>query len=501
MLWPGLLLPLMVVSAARDHPLGWQQSYYSTEANVLSVSLERATALKQALRAFVLESEGDLAIALETYSADQMAKWSKTQLQGISRSDLVVDMFCTEGRVDGLSPLELFLQHQSQLSAAEQALVQRWQSSFNGLFAVLSRSQDEQGNRVELRNWLTEKTYQVRATGLQPHETLARLQPGEVVVTRLSPLLETDAGDREWMFSGPLQLLGKLGKPKLAVAIGTFKDQFNQHLYGDAPELMAEAWLSVERFHQRFIDYFETDEVTLPGYQLDQKITAFQTASAEQQLAAAGLDSSQSLSDLARQSGLSEAEMAASAAAVGQELGADADTAQALLDGQRSLKMVMPKTSLPETLRRAEQVTLLVHPRWGQTYLVDYAKLKQRLSEPSADPETAAAAELEALLLKYLKDPTVNAHVWCRLAHQFAAPLEAGLQRSLARPEFDLKHDLDDLLRTFGKPLQPDLPEIASVPLHLHNLFQEALGEVGQSQGKGKGKDKGKSKAKRGGFG
>lgn len=475
----------------------------------MSVSLERARALKQALRAFVLESEGDLAIALETYSADQMAKWSKTQLQGISRSDLVVDMFCTEGQVNGLSPLELFLQHQPQLSTAEQALVRRWQNSFNGLFAVLSHSQDEQDNWVELRNWLTEKTYRVHATGLQPEETLARLQPGEIVVTRLSPLPETGAGDREWMFSGPLQLLGKLGKPKLAVAIGTFKDQFNQHLYGDAPELMAEAWQSVEQFHQRFIDSFETDEVTLPGHQLDQKITAFQTASAEQQLAAAGLDSSQSLSDLARQSGLSEAEMAASAAAVGQELGADAETTQALLEGQRSLKMVMPKTSLPETLRRAEQVTLLVHPRWGQTYLVDYARLKQLLSAPSADTNATseaaatAAAELEALLLKYLKDPAVNAHVWYRLAHQFAAPLEAGLQRSLARPEFDLKQDLDDLLRTFEKPLQPGLPEIASVPLHLHNLFQEALGEVGQSSGQGTGKRKGKSKgkAKRSGFG
>lgn len=446
----------------------------------MDARLERSRKLKQALRTFVLDAEGELATALEAYSADQMAKWSKTQLQGISRNDLVIDMFLTEGQVGEQTPLDLFIQSHSELSAETQALVQSWGRSFNGLFAVMQASAES----YQLMNWLTEKTYRVRPNGLQAAETLMRLQPGEIVLTRLAPLSETD-----WIFSGPLQLLGKLGKPKLAVAIGNFKDQFNQHLYGDAPDLMEEAWQSVERYHQEFIEFFEGDEITLPGYELDKKLVQFQEVATHRRLEAVGLDSSKSLGELAAEAGISQAELAESAT----ELGADDTITQQLLEGQKSLKMVTPKTALPDPLRKAETVTVLVHPRWGQSFLTDYSRLTQGL----ADGGSEASQTLNKLLLKYLKDPAIHAYIWYRLAHEFSEALEVALQRLLERPDFDLKHDLDDLLRRFSKPLKPGLPEIASVPIHLHNLFQEALVEVGQS----KAKAKGKGQVKRSGFG
>lgn len=443
--------------------------------------LERSKELKQALWAFVLEADGELATALEAYSADQLAKWSKTQLQGISRNDLVIDMFSTEGQVGEQSPLDLFVQNQSGLSAEDQSLVQSWQRSFNGLFVVVEVLSNEE---FELRNWLTEKTYRVRSNGLQSPEQLARLKPGEIVLTRVSPLSET-----EWIFSGPMQLLGKLGKPKLAVAIGSFKDQFNQHLYGDAPDLMEEAWQSVENYHQEFIDFFEGDEATLSGYELDKKLTQFQEVATQRRLEAAGLDSNKSLGEIAKEAGVSEEELAESVS----ELGADEAVTKELLSGQKTLKMVMPKTSLPDPLRRAERVTVLVHPRWGQYFLTDYGRITDLLAAPNG-PDTET---LDKLLLKYLKDGAVSAYVWYRLAHEFPEALEVALRRALSRPQFDLKNDLDDLLRTFEKPLKPGLPEIASVPIHLHNLFQEALAEVGGEKAKGKAK----GKAKKGGFG
>jgi hypothetical protein len=39
-------------------------------------------------------------------------------------------------------------------------------------------------------------------------------------------------------------------------------------------------------------------------------------------------------------------------------------------------------------------------------------------------------------------------------------------------------------LRAQGKALTPLLPEIASVPLHLHHLFQEAVLEVSKERPK-----------------
>jgi hypothetical protein len=68
--------------------------------------------------------------------------------------------------------------------------------------------------------------------------------------------------------------------------------------------------------------------------------------------------------------------------------------------------------------------------------------------------------------------------------------MEKLLKTVLQRPEFTIDRDLDALLQEYNKPIEPDLPEIASVPVHLHNLFQEALAEVNKSKSKGKGKKK-----------
>ena len=67
------------------------------------------------------------------------------------------------------------------------------------------------------------------------------------------------------------------------------------------------------------------------------------------------------------------------------------------------------------------------------------------------------------------------------------------LREILKRPNFNLQQDFNDLLKTVNKPINPVLPEIASVPIHLHNLFQEALSEVNK-----KSKSKSKSKSKTG---
>jgi len=61
------------------------------------------------------------------------------------------------------------------------------------------------------------------------------------------------------------------------------------------------------------------------------------------------------------------------------------------------------------------------------------------------------------------------------------------LQTVLKRPNFQLDRDLDALLQEFNKPTEP-LPEIASVPLHLDNLFQAAVAEVDKTKSKSNSK-------------
>lgn len=444
----------------------------------------KAKSLKQELRDFVLDAEDEVAIALERYSAYQLCLWAATNLQGISRTDLAIDMFLTEGQVNGQSVLDIFAQNISDRSEDDQALIQSWKRAFNGLFVVLQ----VEGDRYEVMNWLTEKRYWAKPDRFHSSEELARLSPCEIVVTRLWP--ETPD---QWIFSGPLMLLGRLGKPKLAVAIGNFKNWFPSQLYGDAPELLEEAWISVERYHQYFVEFFGTNRITLPGHELNKQLKAYQDEMTQRRLGEAGIDASKSLKEMVNEAGLSEEDVAESAELLGEESGA----VKHLLNSDQSIKMAMPPISLPDDLRRAEAVTVFVHPRWGQTFLKDYAKLTQLLESTVKSMDDKAAIAVDQILQKYLKEDAVNVYVWHCIAEDYPQPLASALQRCLDRASFALD-DLDEVLTGAGKSLEPTLPEIASVPMHLQMLFEEALQDVTRSSSKKKAKDKPKQKS---GFG
>ncbi len=454
--------------------------------------------IKQDLVDFVLDSEGAIATALESFSAEQLSRWSAPNLAGLNRSELAIDMFLTEGKVGTRSVIDLFIEANSEMPPDSQAWLQQWAVGFNGLFVVRSVEQtggDAPTNEhYKVVNWLTEKPYSVWPVASQAPELLARISPGEIVLARLLPLMGDGTAPAEWTFSGPLTLLGKLGKPKLAVAIGNFKKWFPQHLYGDAPELKEAAWDSVQQQYTDFVELFGNEQVTLSGHELNKKFQQYQAIASEKQIAEAGLDSSKSLAEMATDAGVSKAEVDEAMAALGQESAA----AKKLMESRRSLKMVMPKVSLPDEYRSAEAVTVFLHPRWGQMLLTDYSRLEAQLM---ADEETDEAMALcDRLIRKYLESEQANAYVWEQLTKAHPKAIESSLRRVLNRPDFEIERDLADALAKHGKPLTPTLPESASVPVHLHNLFQEALQAVGKGT---KPKDGGKKKAapKKSGFG
>ena len=442
--------------------------------------LQRSRELKQALLSYVFDAEGELAIALETFSADHL---TQSQPQDIHQRNLVIDRFLSEGKVSEgeageKTPIELFAAAQSaELSADDRALLKGWHRSFVGLFAVLEILPDG----FKLMNWLTAKQYLVKPNDSQTLEEMQRFKLGEILLTRIAPVT-----DDYWMFSGPCKPLGSLGKPKLAVAIGNFKQNYKESLYSDAPELLEEAWKSVERYHQDFLNFFGSSEITLSGYQLGKKIAEFQEVLTKKQLAQAGIDETKSLSEMAEEAGIDEDELEE----VAETMGVDAKAVSTMLKSKEAVtKMVSPKIELPAELKKAESVTVLADPRWGQMFLPQHAQFKQVLESADALTEKGPIA----IVRKYLEDLSINAFVWHRLAAEHPQQLEQVLRSHLDRPEFDLASDLDALLVKHKKPLEPELPEIASVPLHLNELFQSALAEVSKS----KPKDK-KTKVKKG---
>jgi len=428
--------------------------------------LKRAGELKQAFVDFVLEAEGELAEALEAYTADQSGR----KRFDISQRDLLIDTFLTEGKVGDKTPLDLFLDY-AEWSKSDRQLLNYWRHSFIGLFAVVQSLPDG----FVVMNWLTAKPYTVKPTGTQSLAQM-RLKPGEIILTRIAPI-----SDQAWIFSSSYVPMGNLGKPKLAVAIGNFKQAHKESLYSDAPELLEEAWQSVEQYHREFVEFFGSDQVTLSGYQFSKKLAELQEQITQRRLAAAGIDTSKSLTEIAEEAGVESAEIEAAAA----EAGVDSKLVSQVFSNKGANKMVMPKVELPAELKKAEQVTIITHPRWGQMFLPNYSQFKAMLE--AEDWQSIKGAE--KLVRQYLEDPAINAYIWHQLAGEYPVQLEKVLQTFLQRPSFNLL-DLDQLLQEFHKPLEPELPEVASVPLHLHNLFQEALGEVSKPKSKAKGKRK-----------
>lgn len=435
----------------------------------MDVILERSRQLKSALVEFVLDAEGKLAESLESYVA------AKSRPQG-NRHDAtyeqnsLIDSFLSQGKVGDKTPIDLFLDSHPELSQSDRNLVRSWRSSFIGLFAVSQVLPDG----FQLCNWLTDKYYLVKPNEPQTLAEMLRFQQGDILLANIAPVTDT-----YWMFSGPYITMGRLGKPKLAVAIGNFKENYQEALYSDAPELLEQAWESVAEYHKEFMEFFGSEQVTLPGYQLNKKINELQELITKRRLTAMGVDQSKSFSDIAAEAGVTEAEIKAAAA----ESGADDKAVSQLFDSNQ--KMVMPKVELPAELKKAEQVTVLTHPRWGQMFLPTYSQFQALLESEDSQKNK----DTNKLLKKYLEDPTINAFIWHKLALDYPTQLEKVLQAFLERPEFKLETDLDALLQEYKKPIEPELPEIASVPIHLHNLFQEALADVNKSKSKAKKKE------------
>ena len=432
----------------------------------------RAGVLWSAIIDFIQTDRGNIASGLASFTTRQIQR--HPQLDP-GQQKLLIHRFAIEGEIDGKSPLDLFLATQPDLSLEDRQTIANWRRSFVGLLTIVQIFP----NGLEVMNWLTAKHYRVQFTDEPSQTAMSRLKVGDLIVAQLSQIAGID-----WAILAPWVALGRLGRPKLAVAVGTFRQNYPHYLYSDAPDELAAAWDSVVVYHDRFVEFFGSDEITLTGKQLQTRIGEFQTWMLERQLETAGIDSNRFLSEIAADSGVTADDLQALTTTLGLP-DPSASQGQAAPSG----KMVAPTVELPQQMRSAAAVTALSHPHWGQMFLVDYPQLKNLLS--------AGAAYLPAdlnFVRKCLADPQMNASVWRRLAIEFPERLQMAIGQSLELPNF-MSTDLDSVLIKFNKYLEPDLPDLASVPIHLHELFQAAVVEVSKE------KSKPKSQPKKGGFG
>jgi hypothetical protein len=436
--------------------------------------------LKQDLREFVLNAEDELAIALESYTVQELKRLSTSAFKGSDRTDFILDQFLTEGwqppenQAAPIQPIEFYLAAHPDLKEELKSLLTLWFQAFIGLFKI--EAMIEGG--LQVHNALTQKPYKILFPSQDPSPISSRMKSGDIVLGRILPV----SSDR-WCFSGPTLHLGKLGDPKLAVAIGSFKQHHPDYLYADAPQLLEEAWISVEEAHATFTEFFKGESVTLSGEELHQKLKAYQDFLTQRELDQSGIDGSKSLKTLSTEAGITTDELDDKLAL----MGVDPSASKKLIESQSLSQMVKPPLELPRFLRSAPRVTVLTDPRGGQVFLPDYEVFLKLLTRV----ETIAEENLRPQVQAHLENLDLKPFVWRSLAATYPQALEKSLQITLKQPTFSLSQDFDALLLQYHDRLDPTLPETASVPVHLHALFQRAIEQIKPAKKKSKGKPKG----------
>jgi hypothetical protein len=422
-----------------------------------------------------IDTNPDLAAARAEFTAAQLSR--SPQLDAAQRK-LFNYRFAVEGIVKDRSVLEMYLATRSNLTDADRSLVASWQRGFMALLAIVAIYP----NGLEVMNWVTAKHYRIQFADTESLQAIARLKVEEIVLAQIIPIRGID-----WLIASPWISLGKLGKPKLAVAIGSFRQNYPHYLYPDAPELLAAAWDSVTAYHDRFVAFFGTDELTLTGAQMERQMAEFQTQTIDRQLASAGVDKTKSLAELAADAGVEVANVSDLTATLGVP-GSDVPA----ISSQPLGKMVEPSLEFPPHLKQARQVTALSDRYWGQMMLTQYTAIADLLDR-SAD-RVFTNPEID-LFKKCLADPQMNSYIWRKLSDKYPQQFTIAIRQIPEFSDFNLSTDIDRLLTKFNKFLEPDLPDIASVPIHLHQLFESALKQVS------KDKAKAKQPPKKGGFG
>ena len=323
------------------------------------------------------------------------------------RSLLMWDCFVLEYRLrNGRTVVEQFVDAHPELSPQDRELLLGWRDVVTGPFEVQRRD----GPALILVNLVDDLTYRVRAT--TGTEVLRRMPKRSFLITRL-----VRVGD-EWMFSGPTSVLTPAERDlayRLALDISL---QIPKAAYRN-PQRLARAWELQRAERQRFIRFFGSDLVTVPGEEAQQRIDDF-FAFSRQELVRENPDA-------ARRAGKSPA----------------------------------PQMELPAELVESGTVAIVFDEQDGLGFVENFGPIEDAF----ADPDLVRSRSHRRHVLGCLNEPDVPPMVLRRVADRDPGKAGELFRRLLKRKEFDWARDGEELLRT-AKPdyySQPHLPQVTPV--------------------------------------
>ena len=364
--------------------------------------VERAGELKRQLVKFSQQPRYDRAFAAMLAGHGDAAA-----MEDEGQAILLWDSFLLEHRLrDDRTVVEQFVDARRDLSPEDRHMLLGWRDVVSGVFEVQHRDRDA----LTLVNLVDDLTYRTRSTA--GPSVFRRTPKRSFLLARLVAV-----GD-EWVFSGPMSVL-RPAERKVAAQLALDMSLRSPEAVYRNPEKLARAWELQRQERQRFIRFFGTDLVVVPGEQAQRRLDEFYAFRLQEILH-------------------EHPEVA-----------------------HRAKGTPAPVIELPPELVDAETVASVYDEDGGLDFLAEYGLV----ADAFADPDLLRRRRYRETVLAYLHDDSVAPMVLRRLAGRDPDKASTVFRRLLKRPRFDWARDGEELLRSL-KPdhfARPPLPTVTPV--------------------------------------
>jgi hypothetical protein len=312
------------------------------------------------------------------------------------------DHFILQHRLsDGRTVVERFVRARGDLPRAERDMLLRWREVVEGIFEV----ERIDGEVLVAVNLIDDLTYRVR-TNVGP-ALFDRTPPGSFLVARVVPIQE------DWLLSGSLALFPAEDTERMCgVAARTAHE--NPHLVFRNPQRLELAWQQQRDDRARFIEFFGSDLIVLPGTEWATRMNEYWR--------------------------------------------------------HISGGAVAPPQISGDRLSWAQTVGMIYDEVEGLTYLAEFGLFQEAFD----DPELLTQPRYREVVQTYLDDDSVSALPFRRLADPDPDRASRVFARLLGKPSFTWSTQGEKLLRSAKAThfAQPATPRITPLSDRLANTFQ-----------------------------
>lgn len=282
----------------------------------------------------------------------------------------------------------------------EVVIAEQWGMVIQGVFHV---RQVLANNCFELMNLVNDVLYTVAGNPDQP----LQLEKGVYLVARLLP------HQNYHIFTGLIDRLSTRKKNEIYALVAELQTQNPKMAFIDNIERIALAYRIQEEEQQDFISFFGSDEIILPGAELEDKLKEFYHYRYFQK----------------------------------KQL--DGDTIAKTFQSKYHQPPLPPQFEFLENLQNEPDVGVIYAKTEGLVFLLRYGRFR----EIFARPDFKAVSDYRQIIAGYLEDPNISSLPFKRMIAQYPENAVNVFKAFLKRKRFQLDKDFDLLMKRY-KPME-----------------------------------------------